>query len=293
MESFTFFLDVLTRGIGMGMAYALMGLGLTLIFGVMRIVNFAQGEFYMLGSYVIFTLITMAKLPFFIAIPLGMAVMFLVGVLVEKLLLSPIAKGKVDNPMEYSLIITFALTILFQKIAVIVFGPYFQTINSYLPGNYKLGPVTLSGNLVVVMIFSVFMIGLTSAYLKYTWRGRGWRAISMSPPGASILGVSLRKESSMVFGLSSALAAGAGAILAPITLIFPTVGVSPLIKGYEILAIGGLGSVPGSLVGGILLGVGETLGSVYLNSAYRDFYGFGLLVLFLVFRPKGLFGQDS
>jgi len=293
MESFTFFLDVLTRGIGMGMAYALMGLGLTLIFGVMRIVNFAQGEFYMLGSYVIFTLITMARLPFFIAIPLGMAVMFLVGVLVEKLLLSPIAKGKVDNPMEYSLIITFALTILFQKIAVIVFGPYFQTINSYLPGNYKLGPVTLSGNLVVVMIFSVFMIGLTSAYLKYTWRGRGWRAISMSPPGASILGVSLRKESSMVFGLSSALAAGAGAILAPITLIFPTVGVSPLIKGYEILAIGGLGSVPGSLVGGILLGVGETLGSVYLNSAYRDFYGFGLLVLFLVFRPKGLFGQDS
>lgn len=293
MSPFHLFLEILARGIAIGAVYALMGLGLTLIFGVMRIINFAQGEFYMVGAYTVFALMQNFALPFYIALPLGMGIVFAIGWLVEQMLLRPALAGRIDNPMEYSLIITFALSILLQKLAILVFGPFYQKIPDLLPGNVRLGPVTIPGNLLVAMLFSTALIAIVTLFIARTKTGRAWRAIAQCLPGASITGVRVERQGALVFALSTALAAGAGAVLAPITLIFPTVGSAPLVKGYEIIAIGGLGSIPGSLLGGILLGIAETLGSVYLNSAYKDVYGFALLMLFLIFRPRGLFGQVS
>jgi branched-chain amino acid transport system permease protein len=291
MDSLMFFLDITSRGIALGAAYALMGLGLTLIFGIMRIVNFAQGEFYMLGTYTVFSLIVLANIPFYLGIPIGMLLMFILGMAVERTLLGHVSKGKIENPMEYSLIITIGLSIFIRQLVVLVFGPNYQKIPDYLSGSMNFGFLTMTWSWFLTFIVSAIFITVVTLYIRNSWRGRSWRSIAESPDGASILGVNIKTERSIVFGLSCALAAGAGAVLAPITLIYPTVGSAPLIKGYEILAIGGLGSIPGSLVGGILLGLVETLGSVYLDSAYKDFYGFALLVLFLIFRPKGLFGQ--
>lgn len=293
MSAAALFTEVLVRGIAIGVVYALMGLGLTLIFGVMRIINFAQGEFYMLGAYVVFFIMTTLSVPFYVALPAGMLVIFVLGVVVERLLLHPIHSQRVQNAMEYSLIITFALSIFFQKTAILLFGPFYKKIPDLLPGNVQLGPVALPGTLFLATILSAFLILAVTLFIGRTRTGRAWRAIAQSLPGASISGVRIDRQSSLVFGLSTALAAAGGAILAPFTLIFPTVGSAPLIKGYEIIAIGGLGSIPGSLVGGVILGVAETLGSVYINSAYKDLYGFGLLMLFLIFRPRGLFGQAS
>jgi branched-chain amino acid transport system permease protein len=293
MTPFALFSEVLVRGISIGIVYALMGLGLTLIFGVMRIINFAQGEFYMLGAYVVYYVMSILGLPFYVALPVGMLVVFLVGLIVEKLLLSPIHSQRVQNTMEYSLIITFALSILLQKVAVLLFGPFYKNIPDHLAGNVQLGPIALPGNLLLAVVLSALLIAVVTLFIGYTKTGRAWRAISQSLRGAAITGVRVDRQSALVFGLSTAVAAAGGAILAPITLIFPTMGSAPLIKGYEIIAIGGLGSIPGSLIGGVLLGVGETLGSVYLNSAYKDVYGFALLMLFLIFRPRGLFGQAA
>lgn len=292
MNSLNLFIEVLIRGLAMGIAYALMGLGLTLVFGVMRITNFAYGEFYMLGAFVIYYAVTLFKVPFLLATLVGMIVLFLVGVAVEKLLLTPVAKETVSNPMEYSMIITFALSILLKKIAVIAFGSNYKSLPELIPGELTLGSVSIPNNLLFASGVSIFLIILVTLTLRGTWMGRGFRALAESRNGAKILGVNIPVNNSLVFGFSAALAAVAGGVLAPITLIYPTVGGFPLIKGYEILAIGGLGSVPGSLVGGILLGLVESIGSVTFSSAYKDFYGFALLIIFLIFRPKGLFGKD-
>lgn len=292
MDSLNLFIEVLIRGLAMGIAYALMGLGLTLVFGVMRITNFACGEFYMLGAFVVFYGVTAFNIPMLPSILIGMIILFIVGVIVEKLLLSPVAKDQVPNPMEYSMIITFALSILLKKIALTGFGPSYRSLPEFFSGQTMIGSISIPNNMLFASGVSIVLIIAVSIFLKFTWHGRGFRALAQSRNGAKILGVNIPFNNAMVFGFSAALAAVAGAILAPMTLVYPTVGNAPLIKGYEILAIGGLGSVPGSLIAGILLGAVESVGSVLFSSAYKDFYGFGLLIIFLIFRPKGLFGKD-
>jgi len=282
--------EAISRGLVIGVVYALMGLGLTLIIGVMRIINFAQGEFYMLGAYLAYYLCAIYGFPFPLAILGAALLVFGVAYIVEMLLLSPMRQESVENPMEYSLMITFALSIFLQKMAVIAFGPHVRR-PEFLKSIVDLGVVRLHGDWLVAMVVATALILFVTFYLGKTWRGRSWRAIAQSLPGASIVGINIGRESSLVFALACLLAGAAGAVLAPITLVFPTVGSSPLIKGYEIMAIGGLGSILGSFIGGLILGLAEVLGSVYVSSAYRDLYGFLILVVFLVLRPRGLFGN--
>lgn len=289
MESFDVLGEAIARGLVIGMVYGLMGLGLTLIIGVMRIINFAQGEFYMLGAYLAYYLCGVYGLPFPVAIIGAPLAVFGIAWVVEKLLISPMRRG-VENPMEYSLMITFALSIFLQKMAVLIFGPHVRR-PEFLKTVVNLGIVRLQGDWVLALFVAAASIAATALYLGKAWRGRSWRAIAQSLPGASVVGINIGRESSLVFAFACLLAAAAGAVLAPITLVFPTVGSSPLIKGYEIMAIGGLGSISGSFVGGLLLGLAEVLGSVYISSAYRDLYGFAMLVAFLIVRPQGLFGK--
>ncbi len=287
--------EMITRGLVIGAVYALMGLGLTLIFGVMRVINFAQGDFYMLGAYLAFFFITGAGLPWPAAMVLSMAVLFAVGALLEWLLLSPIhdERRPLERSMEYALIVTFALSLFLQKSAILVFGPYFKRPPDYWSVALNLPYLHLHGNLIVALVVSVLLIAVATAYVGRTWRGRGWRATAQDMRGARLAGVNVALEARLAFGLACALAAAGGAAIAPEFLLSPTMGNIALIKGYEIIAIGGLGSIPGSLLGGLLLGVAETLGVVYIGGAYRELIGFGLLILFLVFRPSGLFGEKG
>jgi branched-chain amino acid transport system permease protein len=290
MGSFEVLGEALARGLVIGVVYGLMGLGLTLIIGVMRIINFAQGEFYMLGAYLAYYLCGVYGLPFPVAILGAPLIVFGIAWVVEKLLISPMRQEGMENPMEYSLMITFALSIFLQKMAVLTFGPHVRR-PEFLKKVVNLGIVRLQGDWILALVVAAALITAVALYLGRSWRGRGWRAIAQSLPGASVVGIHISRESGLVFALSSLLAAAAGAVLAPITLVFPTVGASPLIKGYEIMAIGGLGSIMGSFVGGLLLGLAEVMGSIYISSAYRDLYGFGMLVVFLIVRPRGLFGK--
>ena len=278
-----------------GTVYALMGLGLTLIFGVMRVVNFAQGEFYMLGGYTAFYLITLAGVPWYLAIPLAMGITFAAGVAAEALLLRPThdPKRPVEKPLEYALITTFALSVLMQKGALLLFGPFFKRPPDYSTMAVDLPFLYLESSLTVAVVASVPLILATTLLVGRTWRGRSWRALAQSQEAAKLMGVNVSKESTLAFGFSCALAAAAGALMAPVVLLSPNMGASALIKGYEIIAIGGLGSIPGSLAGGILLGVVETVGSAFVSGAYRDVVGFAVLILFLLVRPRGLFGQEA
>jgi branched-chain amino acid transport system permease protein len=285
------FTELVIRGLAMGLVYALMGLGLVLLNGVMRIINFAHGEFYMIGGYLAYYIITLAGWPFYLAVPAAMILTFFIGAVVEKLLLSPIHTKNIEKPMDYALIMTFALLLFFRKLAALVFGPFYRKPPDYLPMDFHIIGVKMSGNMALAGASAALIVVALSLFIKKTWRGRSWRAITQSKPGAMINGVNIGRESWIACGLACALAAAAGALVAPIFLVSPTAGGGPLIKSYEVMAIGGLGSIAGSLVAGLMLGVTETLGAFYISSAYQGAFGFVLMVLFLLFRPQGLFGQ--
>ena len=151
--------------------------------------------------------------------------------------------------------------------------------------------VKLGGSMVLSGVASAFIVLGLALFIKRSWRGRGWRAITQSRNGAKINGVDLGRESWISCGLACALAGAAGALVAPIFLVWPDCGGSPLVKSYEVMAIGGLGSIAGALVAGLMLGVTETLGAFYISSAYKDAIGFVMMAFFLLFRPQGLLGQ--
>ncbi len=285
------FLELIIRGLAIGLVYSLMGVGLALLSGVMRIINFAHGEFYMIGGYMAYYLMTLLGLPFFVAVPLAMAITFLVGAIVEKLLLSPIHKEDIEKPMDYALIMTFGVLLFFRKLASLIFGPFYRKPPDYIPFDVHVLGVKLSGGMVLSGIVSALLILGLALFIKKTWRGRSWRAITQSRNGAKINGVGIGRESWISCGTACALAGAAGALVAPIFLVSPHAGGPPLVKSYEVMAIGGLGSIAGSLMAGLMLGVTETLGAFYISSAYRDAIGFVMMALFLLFRPQGLFGQ--
>jgi len=285
--------ELIIRGLVIGLIYALMGIGLALLTGLMRIVNFAHGEFYMIGGYTVYYAISLFGMPFYVALLVAMAVTFAIGVVMERLLLSPIRKEEVENPMDYALIMTFALLLFLRKLATIIFGPFYRKPPDYIPFDFHVFGITLSGNMVLSGAASAFLVLALSIFIRKTWRGRAWRAITQSKNGAKINGVNISRESWISTGVACALAGIGGALIAPIFLVSPDCGGGPLVKSYEVLAIGGMGSIAGGFVGGIMLGLTETLGAFYISSAYKDAIGFIMMVFFLLFRPQGLFGKKQ
>jgi branched-chain amino acid transport system permease protein len=285
------FLELLIRGIAIGLVYSLMGVGLSLLQGVMKIINFAHGEFYMIGGYLAYFAITSFGMPFYLAVPAAMIIVFFIGALVEITLLSPIHSQKLEKPMDYTLIMTFGLLLAMRQIATKLFGPFYRKPPDYIEAEVFILGVKFPGDMILAGIASAVLVGLLTAYVHKTWRGRGWRALTQSGLGAKINGVDIAKESWIACGTACALAAAAGAIVAPMFTVSPHCGGPPLAKSYEVLAIGGLGSLAGSVAAGVILGLAETLGSFYISSAYRDAIGFVLMAFFLIFRPQGLFGQ--
>ena len=282
-------LQYLVIGLSMGLVYALMGLGLTLILGVMKLLNFAHGEFYMLGGYINYYLITSFGAPVYLAVPLSILSTALIGMAVERLTIRPMYF--VEKPGDYVLVVTFALSIFFKQLALTLFGPFFKKPPDYLPGILEFGPVRISGNLFVALIVSVAVIFGVIVILRKTYVGRAWRAMAQNVIVAKLSGVNVYRMNMYVFGLSTATAAAAGVFLTSIYLLFPDAGVFPLIKGYIIIAIGGMGSIGGSLIGGTVLGLVETFGSAFIATEYKDIFGFILLILFLTIRPRGILGE--
>jgi len=196
------FLELIIRGLAIGLVYALMGLGLVFITGVMRIINFAHGEFYMIGGYMAYYSMSLFGLPFYLAVPVAMAGTFLIGAIVEKLLLSPIHTQNIEEPMNYALIMTFALLLFFRKLAALVFGPFYRKPIDYIPTDLHIVGVKISGNMVLSGLVSASIVLGLALFIKKSWRGRGWRAITQSYNGAKICGVDIGRESWISCGLA-------------------------------------------------------------------------------------------
>jgi branched-chain amino acid transport system permease protein len=279
-------------GIVIGVIYSLMALGITFIYSIMKMINWAMGEFFMIGSYVQYCLIATLLGPsrWWLALPVAMGSVFLLGLVIQRVLLRPMYVGGIERRDEYATIVTIALMIFFRNLAIVLGGP-----NQYAPRDYArpvmLGPLPLSGNRFVALVGTMVLLGLFFLVIRKTWIGRALRGSAQNRVGIQTAGVDVLRLDMIAFGVGVALAAAAGALLAPDFLVYPENGSISTFKGFEIIVIGGLGSIMGSIVGGVLLGVIEALGSVFVSAAYKDLYGFVLLIALLVFRPTGLFGE--
>ena len=286
------FSQYLLSGVVIGVIYSLMALGITFIYSIMKMINWGMGEFYMIGSYVQYALIATLLGPrrWYLALPLAMGAVFLLGLVVQRFLLRPMFVGGIERRDEYATIITIALMVFFRNLAIVLGGP-----NQYAPPDYArpmtLGTLPISGNRFVALIATLVLLSLFYLVIKKTWLGRALRGAAQNRVGIQTAGIDVLRLDMLAFGIGVALAAAAGALLAPDFLVYPENGAISTFKGFEIIVIGGLGSVLGSIVGGVLLGVIEALGSVFLSAAYKDLYGFLLLIALLVFRPTGLFGE--
>ncbi|RMF94214.1 MAG: branched-chain amino acid ABC transporter permease [Nitrospinota bacterium] len=280
------------NGLMIGLIYGLMALGLSIIFGIMRIVNFAHGELYMLGGYASYYLTEgWLHLPPLLALPLSMLLVFFVGVFIERSLLRPVYTQRLERAGEYAIIMTFGLSIFLQNGALLLFGRTEKTPAAFLERPINLiGNLTIGGDRVFAAVVAFFFLIVTYLVFKKTWIGRALQATAQSRVGASVVGIHIIHMNALALGIGAALAAAGGALLGPIFLVYPEMGLLPVVKAFVIIVLGGMGSIPGSIIGSVLLGLIESLGAVFIHVSYRDVYGFIILIVVLLIRPAGLFG---
>ncbi|HYB72837.1 MAG TPA: branched-chain amino acid ABC transporter permease [Candidatus Sulfotelmatobacter sp.] len=281
------FIQSVVSGVLTGSLYAMIGVGLTVVFGVMRIINLAHGDLVMLGMYGAFWGLALWKLDPFVSILLWVPLLFLGGMLIYRFLLKAIIPGGELNTLLY----TAGLSLLIANLALFVWSGDYRTIKL----RYALSPMRPFGIAVPVPLALAFGLAILitaglSLFLARTDLGRAIRATSQNPEAAALMGVNVDRISMVTFGLGSALAGAAGVLLAPSLYLYPTVGEILIVKCFVIVVLGGLGSVAGAIAGGVLLGLVESLGAVYVSVAYKDTIGFVLFMLVLLFRPSGLFG---
>jgi branched-chain amino acid transport system permease protein len=277
-----------------GVLYALMALGITFIYSIVKMINWAMGEFYMIGSYAQYLLIVYWLGPdlWWVAVPLAGFAVFVIGIVLEPILIKPMFTSGIERRDDYATVVTIALLLLLRNLATGLSGPYQRTPGSNLP-TVMIGDLPVSGARAAAFVCALAALVLFYLLLKKTWIGLALRASAQSRVGVQTAGVNVLRLDQVAFGIGVALAGIAGALLAPVFLVFPTNGIVTTVKGFEIIVIGGLGSLPGALIAGIMLGVVESLGTAFISSPYQNAYGFLLVIVVLLIRPTGLFGERS
>jgi branched-chain amino acid transport system permease protein len=282
--------QVLASGVLLGGLYALMALGLALVWGVLNIVNLSHGALIMVGAYATYYLFTIAHIDPFLALPITAVVLFLIGYIIERGILNYVIRG----PMFNTLLITFGIEVILTYLAQLAFSADFRTINpSYAGANFSVGGIVIP--MVQVVVFAI-AIGLTIAmwlFLLHSRIGRGIRASAQNLVAARLYGVDPKRIYALTFGIGSALAGVTGGLYGTVSQINPYIGGPLTAKSFAIAIIGGLDNPLGVIVGGLVLGLVESLTALYFGSTYRDVASFGVLLLVLILRPSGLLGRTT
>jgi branched-chain amino acid transport system permease protein len=294
MFSTDLLIQTLIAGLMIGVLYALMALGITFIYSIVRMINWAMGEFYMIGSYLQYVAVTYLLGPslWWLAVIVSGAGTFLVGYLLEPILIRPMHASAMERRDDYATIVTIALLIMLRSLAVAIVGPYQFRPETNLPVVW-IGPLPQEGARVAASACALIALALFYLVITKTWVGLALRAVAQNRIAAQTAGVDVLRLDAVAFAIGVALAGIAGALLAPVFLVYPTNGVVTTVKGFEIIVIAGLGSIPGALIGGLLLGLIESLGAGFISSPFQNVYGFLLVLLVLLLRPTGLFGDRA
>ncbi|HEY7903765.1 MAG TPA: branched-chain amino acid ABC transporter permease [Casimicrobiaceae bacterium] len=282
--------QVLVNGVLLGGLYALMALGLALVWGVLNIVNIAHGAFIMLGAYVCYYLFSGLGLDPFAALPFAMLALFAFGYVLQRYLLNLVIRA----PMFNTLLITFGIDVVLTLLAQLAFSADFRTINpTYAGNNFALGSATVPFVRVIAFGIAVGLTLLLWLFLTRARLGRAIRATAQNLVAARLYGVEPRRVYALTFALGAALAGGAGGLYGVVSQVNPYIGASLTAKSFAIAIIGGLDSPLGVIVGGLFLGIVESLTSLYIGPTYSDVASFGILVLVLILRPQGLLGRTA
>jgi branched-chain amino acid transport system permease protein len=289
--------DLFVNGLIVGLFYALMAVGLAMIFGVLKIVNFAHGEFYMVGAYTYVLVSLKLGLSPWIALPLAAIAGAVLGWLVERTLMRPLYAGYGSWSImkdEYAVVVTFGLSLLLINVVDKIVGPYpYRGPALVETSRFAFGPVMLNGQkLIAAAVSAALLVGL-ALFIKRSLWGRQIQAVAQNRLGASLAGIDATRTTSLIFAISGLLAALSGALLAPVINPSPDVGAFPAIKSYVIVVLGGMGSVWGAMIASLLLGVLESFFAVFVSYDYRDAFGLLILILVLLFRPQGLLGEKA
>jgi branched-chain amino acid transport system permease protein len=280
----------LLSGLLFGGVYSLMAAGLTLIFGVMRVVNFAHGDMMVWGMYLAFFLATRAGVDPYLSFVLCAAALFCLGLVVQRGLVDRI----VDAPHEMQILLMLGVALVLENAALLAFGPEPARVRTPLAAaTWFVGPLYVDVARLLAFGVAAVLTLLLSVFLFRTDLGRLIRATADNTYGALVIGTDVRRVYAVAFGIGAACVGAAGALVSPIVPFQPSTGLSLSVTSFNIVIIGGMGSLPGAFIGGLLVSVAESLGAVFLRPSLKELASFSLLVLILLFRPAGLFGRRT
>lgn len=274
----------------LGGTYALLGIGLTLIFGIMRVVNFTHGELYAFGAYMMYMWVMLIGANFVVSIALAVALGVLLGAGIEILLLRRLRGADIDTTM----LVMIGAWIAMQNTEQLVWTGVAKSIDSPFPSApLVMGGVSVSWTRLFVFVVAVALIAATWVLIQKTRLGKAMRATFQDREAAALMGVRIDRVHTATFAIGSGLAAAAGALLGPVFVVYPTIGDLASLKAFAIVILGGLGSIPGATIGGFILAFMEELGAGYISSGYRDAMGFLLIIVILLVKPTGLFARKE
>lgn len=281
-------LQLIINGLLLGGIYALMSIGLTMIFGVLEIINFAHGEFLMVSMYATFFLFQSLGIDPYMSLLIITPVFFLFGVLVEKTIIKPI----LNDPPVNQIFTTIGLGLILQNLALLFFRADFRTIKtSYSTTNIYLGELSIGVPRLIAFLVAIALIGALFLFLKKTFAGKAIRALAQSRRAAMLMGINVQKTFYIAFGIGIACVGSAGTILMPMYSVFPTVGSLFVLIAYVVVILGGYNSLIGTLIAGLIIGVIEGLSGFFISSHLKEVVYFVLFILILIFRPTGLLGR--
>jgi branched-chain amino acid transport system permease protein len=284
----TVFLQSVLSGILVGGVYALIGIGLTIIFGVMRVINFAHGELLMLGMYATWLIFTNLGLDPFVSIVLVAPLLFLWGAFLQKVFINRVLDALPQN----QILLTIGLGLVMSNTVMLKYTSNYQILTtSYSSSSFDLGGISVSQPLLVSFLITVAITAGLYLFLLKTDTGQAIRATAQDRDAAQLMGINVQRMSVLAFGIGSALAGTAGALISPTYYIFPQVGSTFTLKAFVIVVLGGMGSVVGATLGGVIIGVTESLAAVYVASGLKELVVFALFLALLLFKPAGLLGK--
>lgn len=277
------------NGIALGSVYALIALGYTMVYGIIKLINFAHGEVYMLGAYFGFFAITLYDIHLIPAMIIAMFLAAIVGILIEKIAYRPLRNA----PRIAALITAIGTSLLLQSVSQIIFGSSFRSFPQVIPlKRIPIGPVFITNRQAIIFGTSILLMIILHVIVTYTKLGKAMRAVSMDQEAAQLMGINVDRIISFTFALGSALAAAGGILVGMLyNRIDPYMGVLPGLKAFVAAVLGGIGVIPGAVLGGFLMGIAENLVVAFGSSTYRDAVAFAILIIVLLIRPGGLLGQ--
>jgi len=284
-------LQILFWGIYAGCIYILLATGLNLIFGVMKVVNFAHGEFLMIGAYITATIFIFTGINPYVIILFSMLALIGIGGVIERFCFRPIlGTGKLNE-----IFLSIGLIYIFTNSAAMIWGDEWQSIKSPYEGiSVPVGSLNLPLDYIIIMVFTVAILVSLYFFLKKTRTGREMRATSQNRKGAMLVGINVERMDILSFGIGCALAAAAGTLWVVSGQVFnPYMGSTPAVKAFAIIILGGLGSIPGAIIGGLLYGIAENGAAYFLGGVWKDAISFIILIIVLIIRPTGLFGESG